>query len=325
MLALTWAGGRVVETVDVSPPVPADGWSLVEMAYTGLCGTDLHICAGEHPRAKPGLVIGHEVVGRLVDAVGHMAAGAPVFVNPLLPCGTCRSCCGGNANVCERIGLLGIDRDGGAAELFVAPSAHLVALPSSLNLRSAALVEPVAVAVHAVRRAALTSGQRVHVVGAGPIGLLVASCARLEALSGLTVSEPSPERASVAAGLGFDLLDIAAAERSADVVFDCTGHPAAAPSVLAWAATGGTVVTVGAYPGVVGVDLQDLMFRELTIVGARTYTPDDVGNAITLVERGAVDAPQLTSAVMRLEEGPRAIERLRAGRAVKVLLEGPGA
>jgi (R,R)-butanediol dehydrogenase / meso-butanediol dehydrogenase / diacetyl reductase len=325
VLALTWAGERVVETVEVPAPVPADGWSLVEMAYAGLCGSDLHICAGEHPRAKPGVIIGHEVVGKLVEAVGPMAAGTPVFVNPLLPCGTCRSCSRGHPNVCERIGLLGIDRDGGAAELFVAPSAHLVALPPSLDLRRAALVEPVAVAVRAVRRAALAPGQRVHVVGAGPIGLLVASCARLEAPSGLTLSEPSPERASVAADFGFGLLDVAAADRSADVVFDCTGHPSVAPSVLAWAATGGTVVTVGAYPGVVGVDLQDLMFRELTIVGTRTYTPEDVGNAVALVERGAVDAPRLTSAVMSLTDGPRAIERLRAGRSVKVLLEGPAA
>jgi (R,R)-butanediol dehydrogenase / meso-butanediol dehydrogenase / diacetyl reductase len=325
MLALTWAGERAVETVDVAPPEATDGWALVAMAYTGLCGTDLHICAGEHPRAKPGLVIGHEVVGKLVSGVGDMAAGTPVFVNPLLPCGTCRSCGHGHPNVCERIGLLGIDRDGGAAELFVAPSAHLVALPLALDLRSAGLVEPAAVAVHAVRRAALTSGQRVHIVGAGPIGLLVASCARLESPSGLTISEPSAERASVAAALGFDLLDVGAPDHSADVVFDCTGHPAVAASVLAWAGTGGTVVTVGAYPGVVGVDLQDLMFRELAIVGTRTYTPDDVGTAVTLMERGAIDASRLTTAVMPLADGPRAIEQLRAGRAVKVLLEGPAA
>ena len=289
MQALIWRGGREVVAATVDPPSPEDGWSLVEMAYVGLCGTDLHICAGEHPRARPGLVIGHEVVGRLMEATPWLAAGAPVFINPLLPCATCRLCRMGRPHVCEHLGFLGIDRNGGAAEGFVAPTSQLVALPSSLELRRAALVEPVAVAVHAVRRGGLVPGQRVHVLGAGPIGLLVASCVRLEGASAVSVTEPAPERATAVAALGFDLAATPSVDDRADVVFDCTGHPAASPSVLRWVATGGTVVTVGSYPGVVGFDLQDVMFRELTVTGTRAYTPGDVADAVALVDRGAID------------------------------------
>lgn len=325
---LSWTGGRDVVAATVDPPSPEDGWSLVEMAYVGLCGTDLHICAGEHPRARPGLVIGHEVVGRLMESTPALPAGAPVFVNPLLPCATCRLCRMGRPNVCEHLGFLGIDRNGGAAELFLAPTEQLVALPSSLELRLAALVEPVAVAVHAVHRGGPVSGRRVHVLGAGPIGLLVASCAQLAGASAVSISEPAPERAAAVTALGFDL---AAATRTAtpsvedraDVVFDCTGHPAASPSVLRWAATGGTVVTVGSYPGVVGLDLQDVMFRELTVIGTRAYTPGDVAEAVALLGQGAIDASRFISDVMALTDGAVAIERLRAGGGLKVLLQGP--
>src|SRR5271155_4004141 len=254
-----WRGARDVAVVQIAPPRPLPGWSVVQMSYVGLCGTDLHICAGEHPRAKPGLVIGHEFVGRVVDAAGEIAAGPPVFVNPLLPCGKCQPCHDDRPNACEGLEFLGIDRDGGAAEYAAVPSDHLVALPPSLDLKRAAVVEPLAVAVHAVWGGAVAAGRQVHVVGAGPIGLLVACCARLQGGS-VTMSEPLSGRAAVAGELGFDLTNGPGTDRRADVVFDCTGHSSVSPTVLHWAATGGVVVTVGAYSGVVGVDLQELMF-----------------------------------------------------------------
>jgi (R,R)-butanediol dehydrogenase / meso-butanediol dehydrogenase / diacetyl reductase len=319
-----WRGEREVAVTQVAAPSPPPGWALVQMSYAGLCGTDLHICAGEHPRAKPGLVIGHEFVGRLVDAAGEIAAGTPVFVNPLLPCRECHACHDGRPNACERLEFLGIDRDGGAAEYAAVPCVNLVALPSSLDLELAAVVEPLAVAVHAVRRGAVEAGRQVHVVGGGPIGVLVACCARLQGGS-VTVSEPASGRAAVASELGFELISGPGADRRADVVFDCTGYPSVSPTILQWAATGGVVVTVGAYPGVVGVDLQELMFRELTMIGARAYTPAEVVVAVGLIARGAIDPVGLITEVLPLEAGPAAIEVLRSGRAVKVLLAGQAA
>jgi (R,R)-butanediol dehydrogenase/meso-butanediol dehydrogenase/diacetyl reductase len=298
---------------------------LVEPAYVGLCGTDLHICAGEHPRARPGLVIGHEIVGRLAAACGDLPAGTAVFVNPLLSCGTCLACRRGRSHVCERLGLIGIDADGGAAELVAAPADHLLALPATLDLRRAALVEPLAVAVRAVRRGGLKIGERVHVVGAGPIGLLVGSCARAAGAASVTLSEPVARRAEAAATFGLDLVDLAAQDHTADVVFDCTGHPSVAPTVLGWAAAGGTVVTVGAYPGVVGVNLQDLMFGELRLVGTRVYTPDDVSAAVALIAQGAIDVERVITDVLPVAEGAHAIAHLRAGAELKVLIKGPAA
>jgi (R,R)-butanediol dehydrogenase / meso-butanediol dehydrogenase / diacetyl reductase len=321
--ALAWQGGDRVEVVDREPPQPGAGWAVVDVAYAGVCGTDLHICRGEHPRAQPGLVLGHEIAGRLRESAAGLPAGTAVMVNPLLSCQECRSCRNGAAHVCDRLRLLGIDAPGGAAEYVAVPDSRLVPLPSGLDLRVAALIEPLAVAVRAVRRGGLRLGHRAHVIGAGPVGLLVANCARLAGAAEVTMSEPARQRAEVAAGFGFTVL--AEPDRRADVVFDCTGHPAVAPAVLGWAATSATVVTVGAYPGVAGVDLQSVMLRELAIVGTRVYTPEDVEAAVGLARRDPFGLDRLVTSVIGVSDGPRAIARLASGAELKVLIEGPAA
>jgi (R,R)-butanediol dehydrogenase/meso-butanediol dehydrogenase/diacetyl reductase len=139
MDAIVWAGGSTVEVRQLPTPEPPPQWVLVEVAYAGLCGTDLHIASNEHPRARPGVVLGHEMVGRVAAAVDGLAAGSPVFVNPLLFCGNCATCTRGRTHICEHLGLLGIDVDGGAAEVVAVPKTSLVPLPASVDLRTAAL------------------------------------------------------------------------------------------------------------------------------------------------------------------------------------------
>jgi len=309
--------------VDVKPPEPRPGWALVNVAYAGLCGTDLHICHGQHPRAQPGVVLGHEVAGRLHEPARGWPAGTAVMVNPLLACHDCRSCRNGRTHVCERLRLLGIDAPGGAAECIAVPEDQLVQLPPGLDLRIAAVIEPLAVAVRAVRRGGLRLGQRAHVIGAGPVGLLVASCARLGGAAEVTMSEPAARRAAVAADFGFTLA--AEPDQRADVVFDCTGHPAVAPTVARWAATSATVVTVGMYPGVADVDLQSVALRELAIVGTRVYTPEDVAAAAELAERDPFGLGRLVTSVIGIDDGSRAIAQLAAGTELKVLIAGPAA
>jgi (R,R)-butanediol dehydrogenase / meso-butanediol dehydrogenase / diacetyl reductase len=322
MPALVWLGGSSIEVTQVPLPRQRPGWARVDVAYAGICGTDLHICAGEHPRAKPGLVLGHEVVGRLAEPTDDLAAGTAVFVNPLLWCGECDACRRGLTHVCERLGLVGIDVPGGIASQVSVPAGHLVALPAALHPRRAALIEPFAVGVRAVRRSGLRLGEDVHVVGAGPIGLVVAQCARLAGAGRITVSEPAPARAQAATRLGFEVVDAEAATRAAPVVFDCTGHPSVAPGVTAYVATGGTLVTTGVYPGVVGFDLGDVLFRELTVIGTRVYTSADVAAAVRLVTTGAVDTDALVTSVHPLTGAVGAVDGLRSGTELKVLIAG---
>jgi (R,R)-butanediol dehydrogenase/meso-butanediol dehydrogenase/diacetyl reductase len=331
MQALVWQGGDKVAVAEVPAPTPRDGWALVDVAFNGVCGTDLHIAAGEHPRAQPGLILGHEFVGALAVGVAGLAAGTPVAVEPLLADGTCRPCRSGRAHVCDDLRLLGIDVPGGAAERVAVPFERLLPLPAEIDLRRAAFVEPLAVAVHAVRRSRLTLGEPVLVAGAGPIGQAVSVCARLAGASVVYVAEPAPARRRVAEEFGAELLD--PDDPGADlgrrtggdgvpVVFDTAAHPAVAAGATAWASAGGRVVVVGAYSQPPPVNLQAVMFRELEMIGCRVYTREDMVAALALLATGRFDPDPLITSVVGLDEAPQALERLRSGDELKVLIKG---
>jgi (R,R)-butanediol dehydrogenase/meso-butanediol dehydrogenase/diacetyl reductase len=323
--ALVWVGGHEVAVVAVPVPEPRPGWVPVDVAYAGICGSDLHIAAGEHVRARPGTVLGHEFVGRLAAPAGDLPAGQPVFVNPMVHCGTCDGCRAGRVNACRNLTAVGVDYPGAVAGRTVVPEYGLYALPPDTDLVAAALIEPVAVAVRAVRRSGLQVGDRAHVIGGGPVGLLVALVATA-AGAAVTLSEPSEDRRRRVGELGVTV--VAAPEdldRPADVVFDATGHPAVAATLLGWLRVGGTAVVVGAYgPGVHGVDLLQLMFAEMTVVGTRIYLREDIEAAIGLVASGRLDARAVVSRIHPLGDAVAAVEGLRRGEGMKVLISPTG-
>lgn len=331
MAAFVWRGGDEVAVEEVPRPRAKRGWTLVDVAFAGICGTDLHICAGEHPRAEAPLVLGHEFVGTLHADTDGLAAGQPVAVEPLLNCGECTPCRTGRSHVCERLRLIGIDVPGGVAEQVAVPVGCLIPLPDGLDLRRAALVEPLAVAVHAVRRSGLTLGDPVMVAGTGPIGLLVASCARLAGTKTVFVSEPAEPRRRAAEELGFVVLD--AREPGEDLrertggegvplVFDTAAHPAVAVQITSWAATSGRIVFVGTYGAPAALNLQDVVFRELETVGCRVYTRGDMEAAVSLIADGRFDPEPFITSTVALAEAPTALDKLRSGDELKVLIEG---
>jgi 2-desacetyl-2-hydroxyethyl bacteriochlorophyllide A dehydrogenase len=322
-----------VHAVDVPRPQARDGWVVVDVARCGVCGTDLHICSGHHPRAVPGLVLGHELSGTLVADAAGLSAGTPVVVNPLLSCGHCTTCLAGRPHTCANLRLLGIDAPGGAAEQVAVPEGSLVPLPADADLDAAAFAEPLAVAVRAVRRSRLAIGEDVVVVGAGPVGLAVALSARQAGAGSVLVVETAPARQQVAAGLGLEVAapsddptDIPSNDRAPDavapVVFDCASHPAVAARLAALAAPGGRVVLVGVYPGLTPIDLQAVTFKELEVIGTRVYSRDDLRTAARMITSGAFDPRPLLTRVVPVDEAPQAIEDLASGRDVKVLVKG---
>ncbi|NJC73410.1 alcohol dehydrogenase catalytic domain-containing protein [Planosporangium thailandense] len=312
-------------------PAPAgDGGTTLDVRYVGLCGTDLHIVHGEHPRATYPLVLGHEIVGAVPADADSAYAGRHVVVNPLLPCGTCAACRRRRFHVCARLRLIGIDRDGGLAARLTVPDARLHPVPAGLAARDAALAEPLAVAVHAVRRSALRLGDTVVVVGAGPVGLLTALAARHAGAAHVYVAEPVPARRAVASALGFALLDAADPAAGladltggdlADVAFDAAAHPSVAATLTGLVVPGGQVVIVGSYGAPAPVDLQALMFRGLSVVGVRVYRPEDIDAALAMLAAGVIDTDQLVTAVVPLERVGEAFAQLRDGTQVKVLVD----
>jgi (R,R)-butanediol dehydrogenase / meso-butanediol dehydrogenase / diacetyl reductase len=320
--ALVWEGGTVVAVRPVTVPESRPGWVAVDVAYAGICGSDLHIADGEHSRAQPGLVLGHEFVGRLAEPYGDLPVGHRVFVNPTVYCGGCEACLAGHTNVCRNLTLLGIDHPGGIAPRAVVPGGNIYELPTDIDLAAAALIEPVAVAVRAVRRSGLRLGDHAHVIGGGPVGCLVGLLASAAGAT-VTISEHSAARRQYASDLGLmivespDDLDL-----GAEVVFDASGHTSVAGELLRWLRSAGTAVIVGAYqPGLHGIDLLSVMFDEVTIIGTRIYQHSDIEAAIGLIAMGKLDTRQLISKILPLDEAVSAIDSLRRGGEMKVLIE----
>ncbi|HEX4221794.1 MAG TPA: alcohol dehydrogenase catalytic domain-containing protein [Pseudonocardiaceae bacterium] len=306
--AFVWTGGTESEVRQVELPQDRPDWVRLDVAYTGLCGTDLHVLAGEHGRAEPGTVLGHEFVGTL--------AGQPVFADPMVRCGHCDACQRGLRTICANLTAIGIDYPGAACREVLVPEANLFPLPTTMDLRAAAIIEPVAVAVRAVGKSSLADGMRAHVLGAGPIGCLLAFLAQRTGAT-VTMSEPAEHRARAATELGLTVATTA----DADVVFDATGIPAVAAQACDWVRGNGTLMIVGAYPPhPVGFDLLRVMFAELTVKGSRIYDRDDILAAIDLLATDPGRLTEVVSHVFPLSRAKEAVALLRAGRAVKILL-----
>lgn len=312
----------------VAQPAPGAGEVVVRARYSGLCGTDLHIVDGHHPRATFPLAIGHEFTG--VPDSGRFA-GRVVLVDPLLPCGDCPACETGASNACARLRLIGIDRDGALAGRVVVAEDRLHVVPDGIPAAIAPLAEPIAVAVHAVRRLRPLQGRHVVVMGGGPVGLLVAHVARREG-GQVVVSEPAPARRAVAHALGLGVLDALmpvedVARRTngrlASVVIDAAAVAPVAAILTRLVHPGGTIAIVGTYGRAVPLDLQAVMFKELSIMGHRTYRPDDIEAALGILEADHATLGRLMSGIVTPDQVAATIAALHAGEGMKYVVELP--
>lgn len=331
MRAAVWREPGRVQVEEHPRPTCPPGWVLVRPERVGLCGSDFSILGGHHGRAVPPLVMGHEMVGTVdSDGLEALPAGTRVVVNPLLPCGACWSCQHDLTHVCRNLRLLGIDVDGALAELVAVPAANLIAVDPTVPVAEAALTEPLAVAVHAVRRAALTAGQTVLVIGAGPIGILIALVAA-SARCRVLVSEPHAGRRALAGRLGLETLAgetdpvaaVAAAtgDLMADITFDCAGQPAVAAALSALTRVRGTIVLAGLYGAPTALDLHAVTFAEQSLLGSRVYTDSDFAHALELVQARTLGLDRLAVTGFALDDVGAAFLAARQGDSLKVLVE----
>jgi threonine dehydrogenase-like Zn-dependent dehydrogenase len=314
---------------------PGPGQVQVEVAYVGICGTDLHILHGSmDARVSTPAIIGHEMSGRITalgDGVTGWSVGDPVTVMPLDWDGTCPACLAGNQHICHHLDFVGIDSPGALQGSWNVRADLLVPLPADLPLRRAALVEPVAVAVHDVRRSELASGDHAVVLGGGPIGVLIAILAK-HAGASVLVSEPDAGRRSMVEKLGVEVVDPTATDlvaeveartggAGADVVFEVSGAAPAVLSATALAKARGTLVVVAIHPRPTPVDLQRVFWRELRLLGARVYQRPDFERAVELLAAGVVPADELITDVVGIDRVAEAFASLESGRAMKVLVD----
>ncbi|MBF4163350.1 zinc-dependent alcohol dehydrogenase [Nocardioides acrostichi] len=336
MRAAQYRGAGTIAVDSAPEPEAGPGEVVVSVSYTGICGTDLHILHGhmDH-RVEPPGVIGHEMSGRIASCgagVEGLAPGDPVTVMPLVWCGTCAACRAGHRHVCQRLVFVGIDSPGSLTNRWVVPADVIVPLPADLDLRDAALVEPTAVAVHDVTRSGVVAGEKVVVVGGGPVGLLVGAVARARGAEVLVV-EPSSFRGSVAREAGFEVVDPTSDDVAAHVEawtegagaavsFEVSGTQPGMSSALEVLGVRGRLVVVGIHAAAREVDLHRVFWRELTLVGARVYERADFEEAVRLLAVGEIPAELLITAVQPLDEAAEAFATLDAGGEVmKVLVD----
>ena len=308
----------------------------LEVAYCGVCGTDLHIAHGAmDARVRPPQVIGHEMSGTVAeigDGVEGFHPGDEVVVRPLDPRGETPAD-RGLATSAATSSSSASTLPARCSASWTVPAFTLHALPAAVDLRLGALAEPLAVACHDVRRGEVPRRRRLAVViGGGPIGLLIALVARARGARVLVV-EPDATRRELAEELGLDALDpgsddVAARvlEESegagADVVFEVSGSAAGILAATRYACLRGRIVVVAIFPEPKPVALFDVFFKELDIRGVRVYEPEDFDAAIELLAAGSLDLERLITAVEPLERVPEVFEELLAGRpAMKILVD----
>lgn len=314
MLAVGFEEGRVVLR-DVARP-SGDG-VRVKVRACGICGSDVTILdSGFRIAGTPG----HEIAGELED-------GTPVAIEPLAPCGTCAHCRVGETQVCAEGNamIFGVGRDGGMAEELIVPARSLVALPRGVDARTGFLVEPLAVAVHGVRRASIDGGMRTLVVGGGTIGLCAAVAARATGAE-VDLIARHPAQIAAARQLGANVIEEASGG-DYDVVLDCAGSPSAIETACNALAPKGTLLMLASswgtfeFPGLV------LAAKELDILISAMYgksgTLRDVDAAARLLGADDAVADALITDRFPLDEAVAAFERTRdrAGGAIKVALE----
>ncbi len=335
MTAATYTGSQTFSTDESAVEPPQPGQVQIAVAYTGLCGTDLHIFHGDmDARVTLPAVIGHEMSGTIAalgQGVSGWAVGQPVTVMPTLSCGSCSACRRGNSHICHNLDFIGIDSEGSMQNTWNVPAEILIALPEGPALDEAALIEPTAVAVHDVRRSRLGASDFVVVIGGGPVGQLIASVA-LQQGARVVLVELDAGRRETAQGFGItaidpreeNLVDYVLRETEgagADVAFEVSGAAAGVNSAVEVLTTRGRLVMVAIHPKPKEIDLHRFFWRELEMFGARLYQREDFEEAVRLVADGAIPARQLISQVVPLGDVEKGFLALESGGVMKVLVD----
>ncbi|CAM3311233.1 zinc-binding dehydrogenase [Paracoccus nototheniae] len=330
MKAIVYCGSNRVELRDV--PAAEGVGVLIDVEACGICGTDLTIYKGAHPRSKAPLILGHEFVGRTAEDKDGFRPGERVVCYPLISCGNCETCLSGLPHICDKLRLYGIDTPGGMAQQVRIPADDLVRVGLDIPTVVAAQVEPLAVCVHAARRARVAPGENIAVIGAGPIGTTLAALLERNGVSSVTLFETNQNRIEMLRQGGFEahLADEYSYRNTLDklgksgfdVVFECAGVGPAVADAVRNVRAGGRVAIVSIHKGPQLVDLQALSFREIELIGMRVYTREDFNLAAGLLQEMTQKLLWLAGDARKLEDAPELFEQLGQGDGpMKAILE----
>ncbi len=338
MKAVAIKGVKQFEIKDISEP-KADGEKvIIEVSKTGICGSDIHYWVNGEPK---GLVMGHEFAGIVVDPGDRLdlVKGDRVTALPISPCGKCEACRNGDVQFCPEtwshaVGL-SLDNPGGLTSKIAVRSDMVIKVPDNIQDEEVAMVEPLAVGLHAAHLGRIAVGDDVLVIGAGIIGLASAEFAKKEGASYVAITETNKARGQKAVDLKvadeyYDATDkdlvsklMAKTNGGFDVVIECVGNGAAVNSAISMVKPGGIVVLVGVATDAVPTYTVMAVMKELVVQGAIAYTYNEFKSCIDLIARKQVDVLKFVDDIVPLERVQEAYERLTSGTdaAVKILVD----
>lgn len=338
MKALLLSEYRRLELTDVATPQPQRGEVVVRVAACGICGSDVHGYDGSSGRRIPPIIMGHEaagIVARIGEGVSGLAEGDHVTFDSTVYCGQCANCLCGEINLCDRREVLGVScgdyrRAGAFAEFVSVPDRIIHRLPENLSFHEAALLEAVAVALHAVSLVTVAPGSTALVIGAGTIGLLLQQALRVAGCSRVFVADPDSTRLTLSQELGAtETISENVVERirqltngnGVDLVVEAVGKTESIGTAIDCVRKGGTVILVGNITPEIKLPLQKVVSRQLRLQGS-CASAGEYPRAIELMSRGEIQVKPLISVVAPLAEGPRWFERLyaREPNLMKVVL-----
>jgi 2-desacetyl-2-hydroxyethyl bacteriochlorophyllide A dehydrogenase len=313
--------------VEVPDPDPEPEEIVVEVKACGVCGTDLHILAGEFPPTPYPIIPGHEAAGVIAkvgtDVVG-LSEGDRVGIDPSLFCGACGFCRANRGNLCERWGAIGDTVDGAFAEYVRVPAANAYAIPPSMSFVAAALIEPVSCAVHAVDRLDVGFGDRVLIFGAGTMGLILAQLISNAGSAQVSLIDINPARVERARSFGLDSVSQSieelpdGPEGGYDRVVEATGVVSVVGEALSAVRRGGTMMIFGVSPPTETAAFAPFTVYndEITIIGSMAILAS-YGRAVKAVASGVIDADRMVTRTFPLEQFENALESVRRGEGIK--------
>lgn len=313
------AGDLRVEDI-AAPGAPAAGEALVRVTAAGICGSDLHNWRTGAWISRSPSVAGHEFAGTVVavgEGVAGLSLGDAVVADSRVTCGVCSACRGGRPNVCEKLGFVGEVCDGGFAEAVLLPASLLIKAPADVDAAAPAMAEPLAVALHAVKRLAAPMGSPVLIAGCGPIGGLAALLLSERHDGPILVADRNAERANRVAGVtGARIVDMAIEIVATPLLaaLDATGNPGVIGTLLDLISPGGTLALVGIGHGNLAIDPTRLVEREIALIGCHAFA-DELPEAMALLPALEGKLLALVDETIGLDDVPAAYERLVAGRS----------
>ena len=308
MLQQVMTAPKEITFQSIPIPEPSDNQVLVRIKRIGICGSDIHVYHGTHPFTSYPVTQGHEVSGeisKLGKNVQNLHIGQKVTIEPQVYCGKCHPCTHGKYNLCEKLKVMGFQTTGTASEYFAVDSSKVTPLPDNFSFDDGAMIEPLAVTIHAAKRFQDLKGAKVAILGAGPIGILLSQSVKALGAEKVLITDISDLRLDLAKKVGVDyvfntrtndfgeIFERAFGPDKADVIYECAGNDISIGQAIKYARKGSTIILVAVFGKMANVDLAVLNDHELDLNTSMMYTHVDYLDAIKFVNEGKIQLKPL--------------------------------